>query len=272
MSSSALVSIHDVTPETLPRVLELARLLEKEGHRPFTLLVVAGAGWTAGSLGSLRALARSGHALAGHGWTHRAPPPRSVGHWIHAVVLSRDRAEHLSRSRRELRGLVRRCRAWFDDAGLPAPNLYVPPAWALGALTPGDLRELPFRWYETLTGITDSVSGTHRWLPLVGFEADTGVRRWALRASNGINRVVAGASGRPLRIALHPGDLGLSLARDLRTLLVRAWRPVTLGGALARRREAPFGVRCSDPQRLGRRSMETCEIRPARIARCEPRT
>ncbi len=57
---------------------------------------------------------------------------RSAYHRLHAALISRDVAEHLSRPAHELVALVHRCHGWFAAHGLPAPTLYVPPAWALG--------------------------------------------------------------------------------------------------------------------------------------------
>ncbi len=228
MKEAAVVSIHDVGPRTLPHVLGLVRLLADAGAPPATLLVVPGRDWPADALDTVRTLVRDGHHLAGHGWSHRAPEPASLGHRIHGLVLSRDQAEHLSRPREELVEIVERCHAWFGERGLPVPDLYVPPAWALGSLTPTDLTELPFRWYETLTGFLDARTGRRRTLPLVGFEADTALRKWALRASNAGNLALARAWGRPVRISLHPRDPELLLARDLERLLGRRWNFTTV--------------------------------------------
>jgi len=220
----ALFSVHDVTPQSLARVRELADLVEHAGHPPPLLLVVAGEDWTPEALNELRALQTRGCRLAGHGWSHRAPPPTSLGHRIHAVVMSRDQAEHLSRSREDVRERVARCHAWFGEQGLEVSPVYVPPAWALGPLTRADLRELPFRYYSTLTGFVDAASGRTALLPLVGFEADTPARSRALRASNAVNVGLARALGWPVRIGYHPTDLELLLEEDARRIARRPWR------------------------------------------------
>jgi hypothetical protein len=58
----------------------------------------------------------------------------------------------------------------------------------------------------------------------VGFEADTRLRQVALRAFNPLNVAVARRRKVPLRISVHPHDLELLLAEDLRRLLRRPWR------------------------------------------------
>ena len=232
MSRRAFVTLHDVTPRTLHDCLDTLRALRGLGVDPVTLLVVPGTGWTEQRLDTLRRLAAEGCRLAGHGWSHAAPPPATLYHRVHGLVISRDEAEHLSRPGSELRGLVARCAGWFDQVGLGTPPFYVPPAWALGRLSRADLAALPFRYYETLTGIRDSEARRFRALPLVGYLADTRRRAWALRTLNAMNRAAATALRRPLRVSVHPSDLRLHLADDLLRLLERDWRYVSVETAL----------------------------------------
>jgi uncharacterized protein len=199
-------------------------MLADAGVPPPTLLVVPASGWTSDTLSTLRSLVDRGHRLAGHGWHHRSGPRRGLYHRIHGLLLSRDQGEHLSRTRTELLDLVRRCFQWFPANGLPSPQLYVPPAWALGSLARRDLPALPFRWYEVLEGLLDAHTGRMRRLPLVGFEADNRARQISLKVLNRANLAAAQGTGRPLRISLHPGDLDLRLGRDLEAMLRLPWR------------------------------------------------
>lgn len=224
MTGTGILSIHDVEPATLERVGGLVERIMDRTLAPPTLLVVPGMEWGPAELERLRALAARGCELAGHGWVHRAPPPRTLKHRLHARILSRDQAEHLSRPREDLRERIRRCHAWFGRHDLPDPRLYVPPAWALGDLRLRDLAELPFRWYEDLTGFLDAATGRRTLLPLVGFEADTRFRRTALRLTNATARLAARLLLRPVRVSIHPRDLELLLADDLLALLDRPWR------------------------------------------------
>ena len=208
------LSIHDVKPSSMDQVQRLVALCRVPAGFRITLLVVPGMEWRPAQVDRLRRWSREGLELAGHGWVHQGMP-RSLYHRLHGLVLSRDQAEHLSRPREELVELVQRGFSWFEDRDLPAPGLYVPPAWALGALTREDLARLPYRWYEVLQGFLDRSGWLHR-TPLVGYEADTGFRRRALRVTNGLARRIAAVTRRPLRIGLHPPDLELLLAEDLR--------------------------------------------------------
>jgi predicted deacetylase len=224
MTPVAMVSVHDVMPETLGRVTQILSVLEGAGVPPATLLVVPGRPWSRHEIRRLRSLAERGHPLAGHGWVHKAPAgSRTLYHRLHSRLISRDEAEHLSRPRAELSDLVQRCYSWFSSAGLPKPSLYVPPAWALGALTPSDLTTLPFRRYEVLRGFMDVRSARFQWLPLAGFEADTTFRKVGLRLWNRLNRTVARRLGIPLRISIHPGDLELLLKDDVSRMLSTPW-------------------------------------------------
>ena len=224
MTGRALVSVHDVMPVNLERVQRVLAVVEEAGVPPPTLLVVPGMGWASDELEVLRNLSQKGHPLAGHGWTHKSVSgPRSRYHRLHSLLISRNAGEHLSRSPEELSELVRRCHDWFPSVDLPAPELYVPPTWALGALTGADLRDLPFRWYEVLRGFIEGKTGRVRWLPLVGFETDTTFRRVSVRLWNSLNVTWARRLGGPLRISIHPGDLDLSLGEDLKRLVRSPW-------------------------------------------------
>ena len=212
------VSIHDVMPETLDRVDELLeRLWSRNAIRP-TLLVVPGRGWREPDLRRLRDYAASGCPLAGHGWTHSVTDFRGLRHRLHALLISRRAGEHLALDAAEIRELIRRCRQWFSTQNLPAPDLYVPPAWALGRIPRSDLGSLGFRYVETLGGVLDTESGRFRYLPVVGFEADTVFRAVTLRALNLLNLGWGHKIG-VARLALHPQDRQLRLGSALDRLL-----------------------------------------------------
>lgn len=222
-SRRAILSVHDVMPETLDRVDRIATLAEQSGCPRPTLLVVPGKDWTARDLDWIRRKSDAGFRLAGHGWIHRGPPARGLYHRVHGAVISSDQAEHLSRSRDESRAIVEKCYGWFRGARLPAPDLYVPPAWALGELTLADLRTLPFRHYETLAGFIDAATGVRQNVPLVGFEASGAVSAFGVRLSNSFNLALGRALDRPVRVCLHPSDLDLRLRASVFGMLRRRW-------------------------------------------------
>lgn len=214
-----LISIHDVMPETLKQVEELIQWLARNDVADPTLLVVPGRAWSGRHIDRLRKWHDEGCLLAGHGWRHECQRIGSLYHRLHSSVISRNVAEHLATSREGRVALMAQCADWFSKQGLPQPLLYVPPAWALGRIDARALFELPFRYFETQTGIIDSVSARMHRLPVVGYEADTWLRTLALRTLNQANQVTSLMMRRPLRIAIHPNDLQLKLADDLQRCL-----------------------------------------------------
>lgn len=231
----ALVSVHDLMPETLPSVRATLALLAHHRIAPVTLLVVPGAGWDRAGIAALKALQDQGHRLAGHGWRHRAERIGGTYHRLHSLLLSRDVAEHLALDADGILALVHRCHAWFGEHGLETPALYVPPAWALGAIGPMRLAaEGPFALYELFGGVLDARSNRMIRLPLLGYEADRPLRVPVLRTFNALNRGPvarwnrwgAGSGsgprpGRPVRIGIHPNDIRLRMTRDLVADLAR---------------------------------------------------
>lgn len=234
LAPAALVSIHDVMPRTLARVESMLVHMETSGIAPVTLLVVPGGVWKDEEVARLHAWSQRGHELAAHGWTHRAESVRGWRHRLHAIALSRGVAEHLALDTRAiLRRMVRASR-WFVEHGLASPYLYVPPAWALGALDAADRARVPYAAIEVLQGLIDPVGGELRRLPLVGFEADSRARALLLRMWNRRQMRWALGNGRPLRIALHPNDFELRLAQDIFALVARSWRPIAYHEVCAR--------------------------------------
>ena len=215
MPAELLYSVHDVASETMSQVEGIVTRLERRGVRPLVLLVVPGGPWSEPHLGQLRAWQDAGHVLAAHGWTHRCAAPRGFYHRLHSAVLSRDAAEHLGLAHDAALDLIQRSHAWFAGAGLRPPKLYVPPAWALGAVRLADFESTPFRWVECLAGLYEVRTRRMHRLPLTGFEADTASRALGLRAWNALNLRFSSALGRPVRVAIHPRDFELRLARDL---------------------------------------------------------
>ena len=222
----AFWSVHDVSPATIDRAAGLVERLERAGIAPLTMLVVPAGDWPEAAVEQLRAWAATGHLLAAHGWTHQAAARRTLGHRIHGFLLSRDAAEHLSRSEEEVESIVERSASWFTANGLPAPRLYAPPAWARGALPDREFHDLGFDLIETLTGITETATGKRRLLPLAGFEADTRFRAISVRVLNAGNLALARLSKRPIRIAVHPDDDRLLLSRQLDAWMTKRWKPL----------------------------------------------
>ena len=218
----ALVSIHDLMPETMDRVEAILNWLRAREVPPVTLLVVPGKQWTPTQITRLKELEAGGHPLAAHGWHHQTNP-RRVYHRIHAALISRTVAEHLDLDSHEVLDLLRRSGQWFVEQGLRHPDLYVPPAWALGPITRGDLSNAPYHSIETTSGLKFPANAAFKKLPLTGFEADTWLREQFLRKWNQMQFDQARRKNRPLRISIHPDDLQLRVADQLQHLLEQNW-------------------------------------------------
>lgn len=215
----AIVSLHDVMPDTFEDVRWwLNNWLADIPPENLTLLVVPGLDWQPDQLEQLRAWQQQGYELAGHGWRHRARRISTVYHRLHSALVSRQAAEHLSLSEAELTDLLQRNYEWFAHHDFQSPQLYVPPAWALGQLGPKAQRHLPFRYLETTAGFHDLQRRRFRVLPLAGFEADQRWRVPSLRLWNGLNRGLA-TSQRALRLSIHPHDHRYHLADSLQRWL-----------------------------------------------------
>lgn len=210
---SAVVTIHDVMPESLSRVSEIILFLNLFGIRKYTLLVVPGKDWTASQLRQLRTFQETGGVIAGHGWQHRAVRKTSLCHKLHGKMMSRNAAEHLSLNENEIIDIIRHAYRWFIEHGFGKPDLYVPPAWAMGNIRRSSICKLPFRFYEYQSGILNKFSKKFHLMPVVGYMADTPMRAWGLKALNFSNLALPFPC---VRIAIHPEDLTLPLNNDLK--------------------------------------------------------
>jgi predicted deacetylase len=204
---AAHISIHDVAPHTLDPVQRMLSTLEDLGVRQVMLLVIPGLPWTEEGIAQLKGFVDQGHLLAGHGRIHHVASAETLYHKAHSFFLSRDVAEHLSRTEEEIAELMQENYAWFAERGLPRPSHYVPPAWALGSISRKRLQQLPFQTVEVLRGVIDVPTGKLHRMPLLGYEADTAGRAAFLRVFNQFSVWKASCTGRCARISLHPYDL-----------------------------------------------------------------
>jgi len=221
-------SVHDVMPDTLAHIQEILSHSQNIAPEKTYLLVVPGLDWSTEQLASLRKLEEQGYQLCGHGWVHKASQITTAYHKLHSTFVSRDVAEHLSLPKDELMALIRRNYHWFEQQGFKAPDLYVPPAWALGRLNHQDLCDLPFKYYESSAGIYSVEHDKFIAMPLVGYEADRNWRVPILRLWNTFNTQWVSAK-RPLRISIHPYDLQYPLRVDLLRHLRRATEALDCG-------------------------------------------
>lgn len=211
----AIVSVHDVMPETLPEIQTVLKKLESLAVAPVTILVVPGKDWSTSQIDWLREQQRHGVVIAGHGWRHSVTERSTLYHKLHGLFLSRMVAEHLSLDEQQIVDLIDRCYRWFIDHGFDAPPLYVPPAWAMGKIQNKTLDTLPFELYENFAGVYRAGETDFTRLPLTGYEADNALRTPILAGWNLYNEERARRLQQPLRITIHPRDLSLRLSRQI---------------------------------------------------------
>ncbi|TWU65042.1 hypothetical protein V7x_05860 [Crateriforma conspicua] len=223
----AVVSIHDVMPSTMAQTGQLIDLCRRHQIRQIALLVVPGLDWSGRDVDQLRRWSDESLTLCGHGWVHQCERIAGWKHRLHSMLISRQVAEHLCWSTDQIVGTMCRCAEWFDMVSLPRPRLYVPPAWALGDLPKDRWGEVPFDWIETLAGLASMRDRRVAELPLVGFEADTILRKWSVRAFNAFGLAVRRWGCRPLRISIHPRDHQLKLADHLEFVLAKGWNDLS---------------------------------------------
>ncbi len=216
----AIVSIHDVMPHSIGNVRELLTKITHLSPESITLLVVPGLNWADSEIQALHEFQDAGYRLAGHGWHHRVRQVKTLYHNFHARLISRMAAEHLSLSTGEIVRIMEDCHAWFGANSLATPDLYVPPAWAMGKIPRSRLKAMPFRYYESTSGIYDSATDRKVRLPLLGFEADTYFRVISLKYWNAVNFAM-GNQNRPVRLSIHPRDHKLMLRGSLDHYLSR---------------------------------------------------
>ena len=213
-----ILSIHDLMPDTFKRVTGIISRLAQAGvpADKVYLLVVPGLNWKADQLQTLKALQQDGYQLAGHGWYHHIHRKTSLFHYLHSAFISRNVAEHLSLSAAEINDMIEMNYHWFIEHGFSAPELYVPPAWAMGNIRRSDLAKLPYRYYEYSTGLLDVQENRFQPLALTGYEADRLWRVPVLWGWNQINTTLL-SRNRVLRISIHPYDFEYYLSESILT-------------------------------------------------------
>ncbi len=213
----ASVSIHDVMPHTMQNIKELIDICSQFGITKPTLLIVPNQDWSQNEIDELKKWQKQGFPIAAHGWRHECDKINNLWHKIHSKLISRKVAEHLSLDQNEVSDLMDRSGAWFVENGLEHPEIYVPPAWALGTTSMRTLSHKPYKIVETLSGFLLPHLKHRVSLPLVGFEADTIWRAVALKFFNSL--AMNFHFGRAVRISLHPQDHHLLLKSDLERIL-----------------------------------------------------
>ncbi len=228
---NVVVSIHDVAPATLHRVVRLRDLVTTTiGAAPVSLLVVpryhGDPRWDESSQGWVLARKQTGDEIVAHGLVHLTPSGRDGPEFSRSGPV--DATTALMVARDDLR------RMGFGVEGFIAPAYGHPPRLEKA------LRESGLGWWATRT--TLRWGGGGRILPSVGLGASTPLRRgFSPLAAKGT--AVVAARSAAIRLDLHPPDLDSRWGRShverlLDTLVEQQQRsPIThaalVGGTLA---------------------------------------
>ncbi len=215
--NESIISIHDVMPHTLNNIKKIIKILEKNKCNPATLLVVPGRNWSENDINFLKIIQEDGYEIAGHGWYHETKNISTLYHKFHSAFISRNVAEHLSLSNKEIIILMDNCFKWFEKNQFQQPITYIPPAWALGKITNKDIFNSPYKIIETLSGIYFKEKFTR--MPLVGYETDNLFRVVSVSFLNFISEKISKYTNTPLRISIHPNDFSYPLKSKLEKIL-----------------------------------------------------
>jgi uncharacterized protein len=227
-SPALLVSLHDVSPLTLPACQRAYALLTEAGLAPcqLTALVIpfheakARLDEDAASVRWLRGLADDGVDLVMHGLTHRmagrAWSPLGI---VRAHVFARGQGEFFACDEADARRRLDEAAAILRRAGLgSATRAFVPPAWLLSRAAAAVVAATGFDFVERWRGIVARVASPRAsrvigWGSLSELEA----RMTALHATLQARRAVADT-----RLAIHPADVDRpSQRRAVRRVLER---------------------------------------------------
>lgn len=255
MRPSITVSLHDVAPATFR---ESRRWLSEVERRNITasLLVIPGP-WRGRRLGDdagfvewLHDCRRAGHEIVQHGWEHIAvkddSAPGSRFERLRARIRARGCGEFASLGPDTARQRLEWGRSTLREHGFE-PTGFVPPGWLARPSTDAVLSELGFQYTTTQWTVKDLAMGRVLSVPstsqrpgsaLTGAAAALNVRLWRHWAK----------SGRPIRMALHPDDLGdsrivASAHRMLTDATAYGYRSLTYSDLVSRDQAAtPIGA------------------------------
>ncbi len=235
-----VVSIHDVAPPFLPEVTALRARLGGWGVDAVTLLAVpdyhgrAPLDEHAATVRWLRRQATRGDEIALHGLVHRQEfPARRRRDRLRAAIFTAGEGEMLGAGQADPVRLAEARAALARMVGGPIDG-FVAPAWLEPAGFEAVLARLGFVWHETAMSVARIAGEARRWrAPVIGFATRS---RWRERAAVAWARALTPVLERmpetaPVRVALHPGDLGSAavmraVERSVRRLM-RRHRPVT---------------------------------------------
>lgn len=218
-----VVSLHDVAPATAETSRRWLELLESRGIR-CSLLVVPGP-WqgpdfaASGSfLSWLRRSAANGHEVVLHGWAHRREEPVRGLRGRAGSLLGRGCEEFWNISYTTAADKIARGREVLNGEGFD-PVGFVAPGWLMSAGTMHALRATTLRYTLTHTRMIDLASGHAIRAVTTSQRPNDRLGRVVATGTIGLASAILTGS-RPLRIAVHPDDLGETRLRNANMRLI----------------------------------------------------
>lgn len=213
-----LVSLHDISPLTLPACQEAVKILVECGLpvSALTCLVVpfheskqridedpATMRW-------LRELEGDGAQLVVHGYTHRMEgKTRGLAGWWWGRVWARGQGELWNCEADDVARRLAASLQIFRDAKLEqATTGFVPPAWLLSPAALAAVRGAGFAWYELVSGIVRGDELLARRLIGWGSLSEVEARATALWA-----RLQTWRGAADTRLCVHPPDITRASSR-----------------------------------------------------------
>jgi len=212
MTSTVVVSLHDVAPASFDASQRWLRMVERHGMVA-SLLVIPGA-WRDGSLATDPACVRwlheatdRGHEVVLHGWEHRQLPDTSASRArrLHSQIRARGCAEFATLQPDTARHLLELGLGTMAAHGF-RPTGFVPPGWMALRSTDEVLRDLGFSYTTSQWEVRDLRARTAMRVPSTSQRPGSRFTDVAAKAMLLTTRRLA-ARRRDLRIALHPDDL-----------------------------------------------------------------
>jgi len=208
-----VVSIHDISPHTLPAVERILVELKALGVNECSLLVVADHHRRGHMLDDLQFCSwlqnqiAAGHEAVIHGYFHARDrrPDDSIREKLTTRFYTRDEGEFFDIAGADALRIVSQARSEFRKLGVE-PGGFIAPAWLLSEAGEFALRVLGIEYTTLLTRVNDLVTGkTYRSQSLV-WSVRSGWRRFLSRGWNALlfHRL---RENRLLRIGIHPTDI-----------------------------------------------------------------
>jgi predicted deacetylase len=206
-----VISLHDVAPATRRPCQRWIAELEDLGLRT-TMLVVPGP-WKSPGMADdrrfgawLRACQSRGHEISQHGWDHTATRRGSRRRRLIGSAVARGCAEFWTLDEAEAAGRLALGRERLRSEGIE-PLGFVPPGWLASTGARRSMGALGYRYTTSHSAVIDLSTGARHRAFALSHRTGGSLERPGSALMTNAARLLA-RQARPIRIALHPEDVG----------------------------------------------------------------